>query len=103
MPLPASASGEERDGMHTISSFPQFGEMVEEGERQLKSASQSGDFFAIFGESEAENSRLSAAYTIRGPGFKGLGERLKAKEDLNKAVELLHSNLWAAAELQENI
>jgi len=38
MPLPASASGEERDGMHTISSFPQFGEMVEEGERQLKAS-----------------------------------------------------------------
>ncbi|MGB4291296.1 MAG: DUF5107 domain-containing protein [Bacteroidales bacterium] len=78
-----------------------FKAMVEEGERQLKSSSQGGDFFAIFGEREAENSRMSTAYTIRGLGYKGLGEQKKAKEDLNRAVELLHSNLWAAAELQD--
>ena len=78
-----------------------FKAMVEEGERQLKSAGQGGDFFAIFGERETENSRLSTAYTIRGLGYKGLGERQKAKEDLGRAVELLHSNLWAAAELQD--
>ncbi|MGQ9619597.1 MAG: DUF5107 domain-containing protein [Bacteroidales bacterium] len=80
-----------------------FEAMVTEGERQLKSSGGSkGDFFAIFGEREAENSRLSTAYTLRGLGYKGLGQIIKAREDLSKAVDLLHSNLWAKTELESN-
>jgi tetratricopeptide (TPR) repeat protein len=54
----------------------------------------------IFGASEAENVRKSLYYTIRGLGNKGLGKEIKAKEDLQKAVDLSRSNLWAKVELE---
>ena len=41
------------------------------------------------------------AHTIRGLGYKGLGKTKAASEDLNIAVELSVSNLWANTELKE--
>jgi hypothetical protein len=50
-------------------------------------------------KSEAENVRKSLYYTIRGLGNIGLKNGKKAKEDLQKAVDLSRSNLWAKVEL----
>jgi tetratricopeptide (TPR) repeat protein len=77
-----------------------FDAMVAEGERQLTDTGRGNvDAFAIFGEREAESTRKTTAYTIRGLGYKGLGQNDKAIEDLTAAVELSHGNLWAKAEM----
>jgi tetratricopeptide (TPR) repeat protein len=77
-----------------------FDEMVAEGDRQLTDTGRGGvDAFAIFGEREAESTRKTTAYTIRGLGYKGLGQNDKAIKDLTTAVELSHGNLWAKAEM----
>ncbi|MFY0652570.1 MAG: DUF5107 domain-containing protein [Cyclobacteriaceae bacterium] len=77
-----------------------FNALVESGNNLLnpKEGDQS-DYFQIFGGREDEGKRMSRFYTIRGLGYKGLGEKKKAKEDLNKAIELSVSNLWAKYEL----
>lgn len=53
----------------------------------------------IFGEREPENIRKSRYYTMKGLANKGLGKTKLAKKDLNTAVNLSHSNLWAKVEL----
>lgn len=79
-----------------------FQMLVDEGEKRLNTDNeQGGDFFAIFGEREAENTQKSIAFTLRGLGCKGLGKTKQAKEDLQKAVELSVGNLWAQTELKE--
>ena len=79
-----------------------FSSLIEEGDKIInKSTEDEEDFFAIFGEREDENTRNSQAYTLRGLGYKGLGKKVEAKEDLKKAVELSVSNLWANTELKE--
>jgi len=79
-----------------------FNKLVEEGNQQIEqSASTENDFFAKFGEKEAENTRLSQAYMLRGVGYKGLGKSNLAIDDLKKAVELSASNLWANTEYKE--
>ena len=78
-----------------------FQSLINEGKKQLKPGSQNNDFFAIFGEREAEKVRQSAAYTLRGLGYKGMGKLKAAKEDLTKAVELSVGNLWANTHLLE--
>jgi tetratricopeptide (TPR) repeat protein len=78
-----------------------FNALIAEGERQLgQNSSREADFFAKFGEREAENARLSNAYLLKGLGYKGLGNDTAAKENLQKAVELSVSNLYANTELQ---
>ncbi len=79
-----------------------FNSIIDEGERQVKqSASGEVDFFAKFGEKEAENARLSNAYLLKGLGNKGLGNKEAAKENLQKAVELSAGNLYAITELKD--
>jgi len=76
-----------------------FNSIIAEGERQIKeSTSNETDFFAKFGEREAENTRLSNAYLLKGLGNKGLGSTASAKENLQKAVELSAGNLYAITE-----
>lgn len=74
-----------------------FESLISEADRQLQRSSAS-EVGVIFGRGEASNDRLSRLYTMRGLGYKGLGELQKAKDDLNKAVELSQSNLWALTE-----
>lgn len=77
-----------------------FNSMIAEGTRLIEqSISPDSDFFAKFGEKEAENARLSNAYLLRGLGHKGLGNNELATDNLKKAVELSASNLYANAEL----
>ncbi len=79
-----------------------FNELISEGDRQIgQSSSKEIDFFAKFGEREAENARLSNAYLLRGLGNKGLSNNTAAKENLGKAVELSAGNLYAITELRD--
>lgn len=78
-----------------------FDILVENGDKQLNTdLGNEEDFFAIFGEREDKNTRNSQAYTLRGLGYKGLGKTTQAKEDLQNAVDLSVSNLWANTELR---
>lgn len=77
-----------------------FNTLISEGEKQMKQGTDI-DFFAKFGEKEAENVRLSNAYLLKGLGYKGLGDSRQATENLQKAVELSASNLWARVELEK--
>ncbi|MPN46218.1 hypothetical protein SDC9_193801 [bioreactor metagenome] len=71
--------------------------MISEADQQMKQSVDS-EVGAIFGRREASDNRLSRLYTMRGLGYKGLGELDKAKNDLNKALELSQSNLTAIIE-----
>ena len=73
--------------------------LITEGEKKMNQDSDI-DFFAKFGEREAENVRLSNAYLLKGLGYKGLGDTKSANENLSKAVELSASNLWANVEMK---
>ncbi|WP_242091732.1 DUF5107 domain-containing protein [Aestuariivivens sediminicola] len=78
-----------------------FNELIEAGNAILnEDVEVADDYFAIFGERESRQVKKSRAYTLRGLGYKGLAESSKAKEDLEKAVELSVSNLWAKAEME---
>jgi tetratricopeptide (TPR) repeat protein len=76
-----------------------FNSLISEGDRQLKQETDI-DFFAKFGEREAENVRFSTAYLLKGLGYKGLGDNTAATENLKKAVELSASNLYAKVEME---
>jgi tetratricopeptide (TPR) repeat protein len=79
-----------------------FNTIIAEGDRQINLiTSNEADFFAKFGVREAENARLSNAYMLKGLGYKGLGNTAAAKENLQKAVELSASNLYALTELSD--
>jgi tetratricopeptide (TPR) repeat protein len=79
-----------------------FNAMITEGDLLIEQrASATFDFFAKFGEREAENARISNAYLLKGLGYKGLGNMAAAKGNLQKAVELSASNLYATTELQD--
>jgi tetratricopeptide (TPR) repeat protein len=74
-----------------------FNSLVSEGSKRLNQGTEI-DFFAKFGEKEADNVRKSNAYLLQGLGYKGLGDKVKASEKLKKATELSASNLWAGME-----
>jgi tetratricopeptide (TPR) repeat protein len=76
-----------------------FESLVSEADRQLQGSAGS-EVGVIFGGREAANDRTSRLYTMRGLGYKGLGDLQKAKEDLTKALELSRSNLWALVEAE---
>ncbi len=75
-----------------------FQAMVTEAEKELQ-ASVTSEAGVIFGEREADEVRRSRYHTMRGLGYKGLGKKKPANDDLKKAVELSYSNLWAKVEL----
>ena len=77
-----------------------FDSLVADANNQLE-RSETSEVGVIFGGREANNDRLSRVYTLRGLGYKGLGEVQKAKEDLNKAQEYSRSNLWAKVESEK--
>jgi tetratricopeptide (TPR) repeat protein len=78
-----------------------FNSMVADASKQIEvSRGAENDFFAKFGEQEAENVRLSNAYLLKGLGNKGLGDVAQATSNLKKAVELSAANLYAKVELE---
>jgi tetratricopeptide (TPR) repeat protein len=74
-----------------------FESMVSEANRQIERSVDS-EVGAIFGRRESSDTRLSRLHTLRGLGYKGLGEQQKAKADLDKALELSQNNLTAIIE-----
>lgn len=74
-----------------------FNYMIKSGDDRISKGAEV-DFFAKFGERETEKVRLSNAYLLKGLGYKGLGDKKSANENLNKAVELSVSNLYANVE-----
>ena len=76
-----------------------FNSLISAGDKKMSRDSDI-DFFAKFGEQEAENVRLSNAYLLKGLGYKGLGDSKSATENLSKAVGLSASNLWANVEVK---
>jgi tetratricopeptide (TPR) repeat protein len=76
-----------------------FRNLISEGDKKMNSDAAI-DFFAKFGEREADNVRLSKAYLLKGLGYKGLGDTKSAEKNLRKAAELSASNLWANVELK---
>lgn len=76
-----------------------FNSLITEGENRINKGSDI-DFFAKFGEREAENVRLSNAYLLKGLGYKGLGDSNATVENLKKAVGLYTGNLYANVELK---
>ncbi|MBN2667563.1 MAG: DUF5107 domain-containing protein [Bacteroidales bacterium] len=78
-----------------------FNALKAEGDRQINRGETSEvDFFAKFGEREAENARLSNAYLLKGLGNKGLGNIPEARANLVKAMELSSASLYAKSELE---
>jgi tetratricopeptide (TPR) repeat protein len=84
---------------NTLKASEYFNALISEGNKQIKLGSEI-DFFAKFGERESENVRLSNAYLLKGLGYKGLGDKNAANENLKKAVELSASNLYAKVEME---
>lgn len=76
-----------------------FNSMLAEADRQLNRPRAPDDFFAKFGQREAENARLSNIYLLKGLACKGLADTEPAAENLTRAVDLSESNLWARSEL----
>ncbi|HPK05603.1 MAG TPA: hypothetical protein PK908_06890, partial [Bacteroidales bacterium] len=76
-----------------------FNSMLAEADRQLSQPEAPDDFFAKFGQREAENARLSNIYLLKGLACKGLADTEPAAENLSRAVDLSESNLWARSEL----
>lgn len=75
-----------------------FEAMIENGKRQIDNPNTQSEFGVIFGARESEDVRKSRAHTLRGLGYKGLGQTDLAKADLSMALELSVSNLWARTE-----
>ena len=73
-----------------------FDALISQASEQLERTAISE--VVIFGRNETESERRSRLHTMRGLGYKGIGELQKANDDLQKAVELSQSNLWAVAE-----
>ena len=78
-----------------------FNALIEEGNKQISKGSET-DFFAKFGERETENVKISNAYLKIGLGYKGLQDEKSSSKNLQKAIELSASNLWARVERSVN-
>ena len=76
-----------------------FRSLITEGDKRMDTNTEV-DFFAKFGEREAKQVQISNAYLLKGLGYKGLGDKKSANENLKKAVELSASNLYANVELE---
>jgi tetratricopeptide (TPR) repeat protein len=77
-----------------------FNALIDKGNQMLTTTAET-DFFAKFGVKESANNRLSSANLLIALGQKGLDKNTEAKENLQKAVDLSASNLWAAVELND--
>lgn len=76
-----------------------FDTLVSDGKQRINQNS-GPDFFAKFGERASENARLSNAHLLIGLGYKGLEDNTEATKNLQKALDLSVSNLWAEYELK---
>lgn len=71
-----------------------FEELIKEGKHQLEKAS-SMDFFSKFGEKQDAARKRAQAHYLWGLGCLGNGEKGKAREQFQKALELNPTHTWA--------
>ncbi|UCC97996.1 MAG: DUF5107 domain-containing protein [Phycisphaerales bacterium] len=77
-----------------------FDELIETGKQRL-SEKPSEDFFAKFGEGQTPQARQASAHYILALGYRGKGQNDLAKAELETAVKLDISHVWARAQLAE--
>jgi tetratricopeptide (TPR) repeat protein len=77
-----------------------FDELIEAGKQRL-SEKPTEDFFAKFGEGQTPQARQASAHYMLALGYRGKGQTDQAKADLEAAVKLDASHLWARAQLAE--
>lgn len=71
-----------------------FARLIERGKRDLEQG-DSADFFAKFGEEETKQARKASAHFTIALGLLGKGQTGEAKRELERAVNLNQSHLWA--------
>jgi Tfp pilus assembly protein PilF len=59
------------------------------------------EFFAKFGEEQAYNVKLARTHYLLALAYMGKGDNAKAKEELEKTLELDINHLWAGVYLSE--
>ena len=77
-----------------------FAELVQAGERRLAEG-EPADFFAKFGEQETRRARTAAAHCTVALGMLGQGRLDDARSQLEDAVRLNASHVWARHHLAE--
>jgi tetratricopeptide (TPR) repeat protein len=77
-----------------------FDELIETGKQRL-SEKPTEDFFAKFGEGQTPQARQASAHYMLALGYRGKGQADQAKAELEAAVKLNVSHLWAGAQLAE--
>ncbi|MFC1619606.1 DUF5107 domain-containing protein [Candidatus Neomarinimicrobiota bacterium] len=77
-----------------------FKRLIERG-REMLDNDLSVDFFAKFGNQEAENIRKAQAYYLRGLGYAGLDDRQSARAEFYTTQQLDINHLWAKSMLAE--
>jgi tetratricopeptide (TPR) repeat protein len=77
-----------------------FDELIDSAKEKL-SQDAAVDVFAKFGRQQTEAARKASAHYALGLGYLGKGLRDKAKVELEKAVKLNVSHVWAKNQLDE--
>ncbi|MBN2593634.1 MAG: tetratricopeptide repeat protein, partial [Sedimentisphaerales bacterium] len=78
-----------------------FQGLVESGKEELQRTSSQIDFFAKFGEQQSQRSRLANGHYLAGLGYLGLGEKDKARQEFNQALEAGPDHLGAKTMLAQ--
>ena len=78
-----------------------FNKLIIAGEEKLKNANRR-DFFAKFGEADQQTKNKVEGHFYLALGYLGKGENDKAKEALNKTLELKIDHLWAREFLNQH-
>jgi tetratricopeptide (TPR) repeat protein len=68
--------------------------MLEQGKQLLQSTEQI-DYFAKFGEQKSREESLAMAHYLMALGYQGLGQKDKARQEIETATTLWNSNPWA--------
>jgi len=75
-----------------------FDELINSAKEKLSQKAEI-DFFAKFGEQQTEDARKADAHYALGLGYLGKGQRNKARDEFEQAVNLNVSHVWAKAQL----
>jgi tetratricopeptide (TPR) repeat protein len=78
-----------------------FQKLMKEGEASLNEMGKS-DFFAKFGERQTIQEKQADAHYLKALGLFGMGEKEKAKAELQAALNLNNSLVWAAELLKQS-
>jgi tetratricopeptide (TPR) repeat protein len=76
-----------------------FEKLIAEAKQAMEQSSAKIDYFASFGEQQSQRGRLALAHYVAGLGNLGLGDKVKAKEEMTKALEFSPDHLGARSTL----